>query len=179
MIADFWSWSLAAYRREGVEAALLELQDRYDLSVNILLWCIWCAQDFAELPDIAIRKAADLSEQWTRAVTGPLRTARRALKTPPRQVDATAPQRFESRSRRSRSKPNASTKACWTRWRATFLRRSKIRTASIAARGAMWCDMLDWRRRGAGPASQCCRSMRCCRISAPMKTTARARRLDP
>lgn len=85
---SFWDWSVERYKAEGVAPKLLHLQDRLDLNVNILLWCLWCAAYFEPLPDLALRKAIDLTERWRRDVTGALRTARRALKSPPHQADA-------------------------------------------------------------------------------------------
>lgn len=96
MSAAFWDWSLERYDREGVASALLDLQDNFGLNVNVLLWCAWCAQDFADIPELALRKAVDLAEHWTTGVTGPLRQARRALKAPPRQADAQEAQALRS-----------------------------------------------------------------------------------
>lgn len=90
-LADaFWDWSVKRYAADGVEPQLLRLQDRLDLNVNILLWSLWCAAYFEPLPEIALRKAIDITERWRREVTGALRTARRALKEPPGQADAIA-----------------------------------------------------------------------------------------
>lgn len=86
MSAAFWDWSIEAYAQDGVAPDLIDLQDRFALNVNVLLWCVWCAARFAEIPELVLRKAADLSVHWTRDVTAPLRAARRALKAPPRQV---------------------------------------------------------------------------------------------
>lgn len=87
---DFWSWSLDRYGREGVERAALTLQDEFDVNVNILLWCCWCAERFPPLPDIAIRKGMDLSQRWAEDVSGALRKARRALRSPPPGADPAA-----------------------------------------------------------------------------------------
>ncbi len=87
---SFWPWSAAAYERQGVPAALLRLQDDAGLNVNILLWCLWCAERYAEIPELAIRKAADIAATWSAEVTENLRRTRRALKSPPDQADADA-----------------------------------------------------------------------------------------
>lgn len=88
----FWDWSLEQYARPGAADTLLALQDDSGLSVNLLLWCGWCARDHAEIPELVLRKAIDIAGAWTRDVAGPLRQARRALKSPPRQADAAAAQ---------------------------------------------------------------------------------------
>ncbi|MEX0643951.1 MAG: TIGR02444 family protein [Parvularculaceae bacterium] len=80
---EFWSWSVGRYEDDRVARRLIALQDEFGLDVNILLWCGWAAERFREIPDLAVRKAVDLTARWTREVTGPLRAARHALKTPP------------------------------------------------------------------------------------------------
>lgn len=85
---SFWQWSLDHYAKDGVSTALLRLQDDINLNVNILLWCIWSARDYEEIPDLAMRKAHDLTTSWSSGIAQGLRQVRRALKTPPRQVDA-------------------------------------------------------------------------------------------
>ena len=84
--AGFWDWSLKTYRAEGVEARLLTLQDKHALNVNILLWCAWVAERFSKVDDIVLRKAIDLTSIWSREVVNPIRNARRALKSPPREA---------------------------------------------------------------------------------------------
>ena len=88
----FWEWSLARYEIEGVAPRLLHLQDNFGLNVNILLWCGWCAERYRDLPEIAVRKAIDLTARWSGEVVGALRTARRLLKHPPPQADADSAQ---------------------------------------------------------------------------------------
>ncbi|NWG71446.1 MAG: TIGR02444 family protein [Parvularculaceae bacterium] len=88
MPSSFWDWSLRAYSRPGASESLLKLQDEFGLNVNILLWCCWCAQAGAAIPELGLRKAQDLVASWSHEVTEPLRAARRALKAPPKQADA-------------------------------------------------------------------------------------------
>lgn len=78
--ADFWAWSLERYAREGVESLSLRLQDEFALNVNMALWSCWCATRYETAPDIVVRKAMDVSGQWSAGVTAPLRGARRFLK---------------------------------------------------------------------------------------------------
>ncbi len=47
----------------------------------MLLWCLWCAAKFEQPGELVIRKAMDLSQQWTRSVSAPLREIRRTLKS--------------------------------------------------------------------------------------------------
>lgn len=101
MSADFWEWSIERYEYDGVASRLLSLQDNLDLNVNIVLWCGWCAENFGDIPELVVRKALDLSAHWSRDVTGALRSARRALKSPPRQADATAAEALREEVRRA------------------------------------------------------------------------------
>ncbi len=88
----FRDWSADFYARPGVEPILLALQDRHALSVNMLLWGLWCGARFETPSDLVIRQADDISRRWSMAVTAPLRAARRALKAPPIHTQAEAAQ---------------------------------------------------------------------------------------
>lgn len=79
----FWDWSVAIYARPDAERLLVALQDRHGLSVNMLLWCLWCGANFEAPGELIVRKADDMSRQWSANVTAPLRMARRTLKAPP------------------------------------------------------------------------------------------------
>lgn len=85
-MSRFWEWSQAAYSRPKASAILLRLQDEFALNVNILLWCCWCAVTHGAPSELALRKAADLTDGWSREVTAPLRAARRALKAAPKEA---------------------------------------------------------------------------------------------
>ena len=75
MMSAIWDWALEVYARPGVEAALLDLQDRHGQCVPYLLWALWAAP---ELETLAL--GADLARGWSGAVIEPLRSARRAAK---------------------------------------------------------------------------------------------------
>jgi uncharacterized protein (TIGR02444 family) len=76
----FWDYSLALYRRPGVEDACLELQRRHGLDVNLLLLCCWLgARGVA--PDRAALACSELAVRaWQVEVVRPLRAVRRRLK---------------------------------------------------------------------------------------------------
>jgi uncharacterized protein (TIGR02444 family) len=77
----FWSFSLAVYSSSGVQAECLDLQERYGIDVNLLLFCAYVgAVCGAVLPAVALREARDLVGVWHRDVVQMLREARRALK---------------------------------------------------------------------------------------------------
>jgi uncharacterized protein (TIGR02444 family) len=85
---DFWDWSQQVYARTDMERLLLSLQESHGLNVNLLLWCLWTGAWFEEADEIVIRKAKDVTAEWSRSVTSPLRGVRRFLKAPPAQVAA-------------------------------------------------------------------------------------------
>jgi uncharacterized protein (TIGR02444 family) len=77
---SFWSFGLALYGRPGVAPALIGLQDRLGLDVNILLYCCWVGSGGRSLgaADVAAVEAA--IEPWQAEVVRPLRALRRRLK---------------------------------------------------------------------------------------------------
>ena len=92
--ADFWTFSLSVYADAGVQAECLDLQDRYGIDVNVVLFCAYAgARHGALLSDADVRQAAELVAGWQHDVVVKLREARRALKsfaTEPSPLDAAA-----------------------------------------------------------------------------------------
>jgi len=77
----FWSFSLTVYSNPDVRKECLELQDRHNIDVNLLLFCAFAgAVHGAVLPETSLREAADLVGGWHNDVVTNLREARRALK---------------------------------------------------------------------------------------------------
>ncbi|CAO3423716.1 TIGR02444 family protein [Azospirillum endophyticum] len=77
----FWDFSLAIYRRPGVPACCLALQDRRGVDVNLLLFAAWAGLD------CGVRLSADDLARidgavagWREEVVRPLRTLRRRAK---------------------------------------------------------------------------------------------------
>ena len=78
---EFWPFSLETYRRPGVEAACVALQDEQALDVNCLLFCCWAgAVGLGRLSTSEIDAVMAVSVDWNKTVVQPLRQARRALK---------------------------------------------------------------------------------------------------
>jgi uncharacterized protein (TIGR02444 family) len=75
-----WRYSLRLYRRPGVAAACIALQDRLGVDVNLLFFCLWMARSGRNLTPATLRLAAGLARVWTTNVVGPLRGTRRFLK---------------------------------------------------------------------------------------------------
>lgn len=77
----FWSFSLEVYGDPAVQAECLDLQDRYGIDVNLLLFCAYVgAVDAAAMPESAAQEAGHLVADWHGDVVKNLRAARRALK---------------------------------------------------------------------------------------------------
>ncbi len=77
-----WAWAKEHYARPGTADLLIDCQDRFDLNINVLLWCSWCAEQYRLLSELEIRSALDVGQTWANEITIPLRKARRALKMP-------------------------------------------------------------------------------------------------
>lgn len=78
--ASFWRFSLAVYRRPGVAAACLALQDKAGLDVNLLLYCVFQAGRGRALSPADLRRAMHRAAPIQSGIIAPLRAARRALK---------------------------------------------------------------------------------------------------
>ena len=77
----FWTFSLAVYGHSAVQTECLDLQDRYGIDVNMLLFCAYVGAAYgAVLPDAELHEATALVNKWHKHVVQNLREARRALK---------------------------------------------------------------------------------------------------
>lgn len=77
----FWIYSVALYGRDGVAPACLDLQDRLDADVNILLFCCWAGSRGRSLNENEIEDLIAATRPWRDQVVRPLRAVRRWLKT--------------------------------------------------------------------------------------------------
>jgi uncharacterized protein (TIGR02444 family) len=78
-----WDWALRAYAAPGVSAMCLELQDAHGFSVCLLLWAAWAARCGRPAERRTVEAATALVRRWEAEVIGPMRKARRGLKTAP------------------------------------------------------------------------------------------------
>jgi len=77
----FWNYSSETYRKPGVSAACLEIQDRHDLDVNLLLFCFWLGQAHrCSLSMEQFKGLITVTANWRGSVVLPIRAARRYLK---------------------------------------------------------------------------------------------------
>ncbi len=76
----FWAYSLTLYVRAGVTTACLDLQERLDLDVNLLLFCCWAGSQGRTLSESEVEDLIAATSGWREQVVRPLRGARRWLK---------------------------------------------------------------------------------------------------
>lgn len=77
----FWDFSLAVYRRPGVPAACLDLQDRRGADVNVLLFAAWAgAACGVRLTGAELARLDAAVAPWREEVVRPLRAVRRRAK---------------------------------------------------------------------------------------------------
>ena len=76
----FWTFSLELYNAEGVAAACLELQDAYQLDVNLILFCFWHGSAYGKIDQELLQNIIKLSIEWRSGVVQPLRSARSWMK---------------------------------------------------------------------------------------------------
>jgi uncharacterized protein (TIGR02444 family) len=77
---SFWSFSLALYGMPGVAPALIGLQDRRSLDVNMLLYCCWAGTEGRSLSAADLTAIESMVEPWQVELVRPLRALRRRLK---------------------------------------------------------------------------------------------------
>lgn len=77
---SFWTFTLALYGKPGVAPALIGLQDRLGLDVNMLLYCCWTGADGRRLSREDLKAVEAVAESWQSEVVRPLRALRRRLK---------------------------------------------------------------------------------------------------
>jgi uncharacterized protein (TIGR02444 family) len=96
--SPFWDYSLGVYRKSGVAAACIELQDEFGLDVNMLLACLWfSAQGPGRLDSDQIRECVAQTRDWQDKVVKPLRTARRYSKAQPAELPENLREKFRPR----------------------------------------------------------------------------------
>jgi uncharacterized protein (TIGR02444 family) len=89
--SPFWRFSLRFYRRREVADACITLQEQAGVDVNLLLFLLWHAIHNRVLSTAEISELEERIAPWRNMTIVPLRSMRRALKSPPALVgNATA-----------------------------------------------------------------------------------------
>jgi uncharacterized protein (TIGR02444 family) len=78
----FWEFATWAYSQPGVEKAILSLQNRMGVDINMVLFCVWLAYRGSNGNDLAqhLAGALQMSREWQRDLVEPIRTCRENLK---------------------------------------------------------------------------------------------------
>ena len=84
--SPFWRFSLRIY--PSVADACLELQDRFGVDVNVLLFLLWAADHGRKVGPEEVRRILSAVAGWNGSVVAPLRSVRRFLRAPPPLLDA-------------------------------------------------------------------------------------------
>ncbi|MDO6594552.1 TIGR02444 family protein [Neptuniibacter sp. 1_MG-2023] len=69
---DLWDFALNFYQQPGIESACLLLQDQFGLSINRVIYAVWCGCQ-GEKTEVGVSDDAD---QWQFEVAGALRDIR-------------------------------------------------------------------------------------------------------
>ena len=96
--SPFWRFSLRIY--PSVAEACLELQDRFGVDVNVLLFLLWAAHRGRKAGADDVRRIVSTVERWSGSVVVPLRSVRRFLRSPPAIVDPETAERFRGQVKR-------------------------------------------------------------------------------
>jgi uncharacterized protein (TIGR02444 family) len=80
-----------------VADACLDLQDRFGVDVNVLLFLLWAAEGGRKVGPDDIRRIREAVEGWTDSVVAPLRAVRRHLRAPPALVEGDAAESLRGR----------------------------------------------------------------------------------
>lgn len=77
----FWDYSLRVYGGKGVPAACLALQDRFEIDVNVMLFCGWIGHSGRGVMTAAeLTTVLDAVSEWNERIVRGLRAVRQALR---------------------------------------------------------------------------------------------------
>ncbi|MDH5301879.1 MAG: TIGR02444 family protein [Gammaproteobacteria bacterium] len=80
LAADFWQFSVERYEQPAMKQTCLTLQDKYGLSVNMLLFCLWQGEQRQVLTAEFFANDIAAFERMNREVLIPFRQQRRSDK---------------------------------------------------------------------------------------------------
>jgi uncharacterized protein (TIGR02444 family) len=95
--SPFWRFSLRFYRQPGVADACIALQEQAGIDVNLLLFLLWHATLRREFSENEVASLEARVGPWRQMTVVPLRTVRRALKSPPALVEGATAEAFRTR----------------------------------------------------------------------------------
>lgn len=80
MANEFWKFSLNIYSKQDIAEICLELQDEYDVDVNICLFLIWLAYNSKQMEALDFKRIFQKTREWHNEVIKPIRSSRMAVK---------------------------------------------------------------------------------------------------
>jgi uncharacterized protein (TIGR02444 family) len=95
--SPFWRFSLRFYRQPEVADACITLQEKAGVDVNLLLFLLWHATQKRALSPAEIADIERRIAPWRNMTVIPLRTMRRALKSPPTLVPGAGAELFRTK----------------------------------------------------------------------------------
>jgi uncharacterized protein (TIGR02444 family) len=95
--SPFWRFSLRFYRQPKVADACIALQEERGVDVNLLLFLLWQATRKRAFTAADVEELETRIGAWRGMTVIPLRTLRRALKTPPPLVAGAAAELFRTK----------------------------------------------------------------------------------
>ena len=79
MAPSLWPFACRLYARDGVQAALLSLQEDDGLDIPFLLFLLWHGRYLAPLERADVERLCRRSHQWSEELVQPVRRSRRWL----------------------------------------------------------------------------------------------------
>ena len=95
--SPFWRFSLRFYRQPKVADACIALQEKAGVDVNLLLFLLWHATQKRALAQADVVELERRIGAWRNMTVIPLRTMRRALKSPPTLVAGARAELFRTK----------------------------------------------------------------------------------
>ena len=95
--SPFWRFSLRFYRQPEVADACIALQEQAGVDVNLLLFLLWHATQKRALSQADVAELERRIAPWRNTTVIPLRTMRRALKSPPTLVAGARAELFRTK----------------------------------------------------------------------------------
>jgi uncharacterized protein (TIGR02444 family) len=95
--SPFWRFSLQFYRLPKVADACIALQEDCGVDVNLLLFLLWHARQRRRLSTVDVTELEGKIAPWRDITVIPLRSVRRALRSPPALVEAPTAEAFRNR----------------------------------------------------------------------------------
>jgi uncharacterized protein (TIGR02444 family) len=95
--SPFWRFSLRFYRQSEVADACIALQEEAGVDVNLLLFLLWHATQRRTLSAAEVAELERRIAPWRNTTVIPLRTVRRALKSPPALVAGAPAELFRTK----------------------------------------------------------------------------------